>query len=321
MRRFVVSAVVALWLGLLIIPLTVFAIDSSSAIQAPLAVRSLLLGGCVKDNNVWVVGERGHIMISTDLGANWAQAESVPSQATLTSVYFINDRLGWAVGHEAVVLRTLDGGQNWQKIFSAPELDQPLLDVWFENTKHGIAIGAYGYFLETFDGGENWKSRYISEDDWHLNGLGRLKNGKLFIVGEAGSVYRSLDNGVSWTTLATPYEGSFHGILPLDGDSLVIFGLRGHIYRSDDAGNSWQELKSGVEALLTGATLLGDGRLVLTGVAGTVLISNLNITKFTTLAVPDRRSLAGVIHTGKSLTIFGKGGITTLAIPELDTND
>ncbi|NIN72690.1 MAG: sialidase, partial [Gemmatimonadetes bacterium] len=48
-----------------------------------------------------------------------------------------------------------------------------------------------------------------------------------------------------WTTLPSPYEGSFFGTLPLEGDSLLLFGLRGHLFRSDDAGESWEEIPTG----------------------------------------------------------------------------
>jgi photosystem II stability/assembly factor-like uncharacterized protein len=290
-----------------------FAAESPHAIHVPNAQHSLLLGGAIKDSKIWVVGERGHILISEDRGKNWNQADSVPTRQTLTSTFFHNKSIGWAVGHQAVILRTDDGGKNWQEVFSAPKLDQPLLDVWFKDANYGIAVGAYGYFLETNDGGSTWNHRYISEDDWHLNGIDQTGNGNLFIAAESGKVYRSEDDGQTWTSLPTPYEGSFHGLVPLGDESLIIFGLRGHVFRSDDNGDSWKQVNSGVKTLLTGGTTTIDGRLVLCGVSGTVLISNENITEFTRLDLPDRRVLAGVLSDDTSLVVLGEAG--TLVLP------
>lgn len=260
-----------------------------------------------------MVGERGHIMLSDDKGHTWTQAESVPTRETLTAAYFADEKRGWAVGHQAVILRTSDGGQTWQKIFSAPELNQPLLDIWFRDDRHGIAIGAYGYFLETSDAGDTWNSRYISEDDWHLNSIDRMDNGKLFIAAESGKVYRSEDDGKTWESLTTPYQGSFHGLIPVGGNSLIIFGLRGHIFRTDDAGDSWHEIDSGVKTLLTGGTLVSDNRLALCGVAGIVLLSDKNMSEFTAIKLQDRRSLAGILGGDESLVVYGEAG--SLALP------
>ena len=138
--------------------------------KAPLAVESLLLDGAAAGSRLVVVGERGHILTSTDDGASWTQAE-VPTRVLLTALHMHDERTGWAVGHDAVILRTVDGGESWTLAHQAPEEELPLLDVWFRDERTGFAVGAYGYFLATKDGGETWTSRTISEDDFHLNAL------------------------------------------------------------------------------------------------------------------------------------------------------
>ena len=59
-----------------------------------------------------------------------------------------------------------------------------------------------------------------------------------------------------WRQLPSPYEGSFFGVLPLDGEALLAYGLRGNLYRSENAGASWQKLASGTLAMLDGAARL-----------------------------------------------------------------
>ncbi len=284
------------------------------SVIAPLAPKSLLLAGSYAGERMVVVGERGHILYSDDKGESWTQAR-VQTLATLTGVFFHDKNLGWAVGHDAVILRTTDGGKNWSRVFAAPEEERPLLDVWFKDADYGFAIGAYGFFLTTEDGGLHWSDKMISEDDWHLNQVRQSDNGKLYIAGEAGNIYRSDDDGNTWVSLPSPYEGSFFGVLPLDGDTLLIFGLRGHLYRSEDAGENWQKINIPVGVLLNGGTRLPDGRIVIGGMGGFLFVSDDDGKNFTVRQQPDRMSIVSVLPIEKdNVLLIGDQGIKIFSL-------
>ena len=240
--------------------------------HSPLASRSLLLDGAAIGSHLVVVGERGHILTSTDDGANWQLAQ-VPIRVLLTAVHMHDPRTGWAVGHDAVILRTRDGGASWQLVHHAPEEERPLLDVWFRDARTGFAVGAYGYFLATEDGGDTWTSRTISEDDFHLNALLPVAPHRLFIAAEAGVIYRSDDGGDSWRELPSPYTGSWFNALALEEEQLLLLGIRGHLFRSVDKGDNWIQIPTATTATLTGAVQLQSGALLVTGLEGTLLIS------------------------------------------------
>ena len=87
--------------------LTAEEIMPEPAVRAPLAGESLLLDAVAIDGYFVVVGDRGHILTSTDNGDTWQQSDS-PSRAPLTGVYFHDRDLGWAVGHDSVILRTTE---------------------------------------------------------------------------------------------------------------------------------------------------------------------------------------------------------------------
>ena len=253
-------------------------VASESSVLAPLAIESLLLDGALAGSRLVVVGERGHILVSTDNGETWKQAQ-VPTRALLTALHMHDEHTGWAVGHDAVILRTVNGGETWALIHEAPEEELPLLDVWFRDRNAGIAVGAYGYALATEDGGETWRPRVISEDDFHLNALIPVEgqnagSARLYIAAEAGVIYRSDDSGDTWQELPSPYAGSWFGGLALDEHQIILAGLRGHLFRSDNDGNSWIELESGTQATLTGVARLADGTIIVTGLEGSVLTSN-----------------------------------------------
>ncbi len=82
------------------------------ALMSPLASKSLLQSVTRAGDRIVAVGQRGHVVYSTDGGASWKQA-SVPVSSDLTAVFFVDDKQGWAVGHDGVVLHTVDSGATW----------------------------------------------------------------------------------------------------------------------------------------------------------------------------------------------------------------
>lgn len=292
---------------------------ATAAVKARLVERSLLLDAFAGEEMVVVVGERGHILRSTDAGNSWQQAE-VPTSATLTGVFFHDKALGWAVGHDQVILRTTDGGKTWQLVHAPADAESPLLDVWFADSRHGYAVGAYGTFLATVDGGESWSERRIADEDFHLNQIVNAGGERLFIAAEAGKILRSDDGGKTWALLAPPYTGSFFGALPLGGKSLLIFGLRGHLFRSDDAGESWRKIPTGTEASLTNGLLLADGTIVIVGLAGTILFSHDQGHTFSSHQQSDRKGFTALLSAGAGKLVgVGEFGVKQISINSIFT--
>ena len=296
---------------------------SEEAVRAPLAAESLLLDGAAAGARLVVVGERGHILVSTNDGASWIQAE-VPTRVLLTAVHMHDERIGWAVGHDAVILRTVDGGDTWSVVHQAPEEELPLLDVWFHDERTGLAVGAYGYFLATDDGGETWTPRSVSEDDFHLNALIPVAaddsgtqpsaSRRLYIAAEAGAVYRSDDGGTTWRELPSPYAGSWFGGIALDEDRVLLTGLRGHLFRSGDGGETWSQLATGTQALLTGAARLPSGAIVVTGLEGSVLTSRDEGRSVSTARLPLREGISAVLSLADGgVLLIGEFGVRRLA--------
>ena len=308
--------------------------------MARLAPRSLLLDAALAGSRMVIVGERGHVLLSDDQGKQWRQAR-VPTRATLTGVFFLNAQLGWAVGHDEVILRSEDGGENWTRTHFAPEKQQPLLDVWFADADNGFAFGAYGTVLASHDGGRTWAEQIFephplvkkpaapkestsktdeydvegAASDMHLNAVAQASDGKLYLAAEAGHLFRSDDAGASWLELPSPYEGSFFGVLPLDGSSLLAFGLRGHLFRSEDAGLTWRPLSVPTTAMLTNDVRLDAGTIVITGLAGALLVSRDGGQSFELFAQEDRKGLSAALAAGTTLVTAGEAGIKSIALP------
>ncbi len=283
------------------------------AMPAPLVQRSMLLDVTQAGPRQVAVGERGHILYSDDCGGNWQQTK-VPTRATLTAVFFIDDKTGWAVGHDSVILKTGDGGENWRITYQDAPAEQPLFDIWFRNPRQGIAIGAYGAFLISNDGGETWQSSPISDEDFHLYSITPFGDDNLLIAGEAGSLYRSTDGGRSWQKLTRPYVGSFFGVLSLSGSSLLVYGMRGHVFRSDDGGDSWKQLDVGVNSSLEGGHRQAGGNIYLAGHDGVILRSTSQGNSFSPLQLSNRRNYAALSSCSNGdLIVVGESGVEKLA--------
>ncbi|MGH8198285.1 MAG: WD40/YVTN/BNR-like repeat-containing protein [Steroidobacteraceae bacterium] len=308
------------------------------AIIAPLAPKSLLIDLAWAGPRVFAVGERGHVLYSGDAGRTWTQAR-VAGSANLTAVYFADSKNGWAVGHVETILRTRDGGDTWEATHLEAENAQPLLDVWFDDGLRGIAVGAYGVIYSTSDGGSVWSqepfepaplagaAKVEAEPDdmeadvdlgfeFHLNALGGGPDQRVYLGAEAGQLFRSDDAGASWRELPSPYDGSFHGILPLAGDALLAFGLRGNLFRSDDGGMTWTAIQTGTTALLNSGARIDDDTVVIVGMAGVMLVSRDGGRTFALTQQADRKAISAVVPSGDgALIVAGEGGVRRLAMP------
>jgi|TARA_B110000211_G_scaffold73090_2_gene84894 photosystem II stability/assembly factor-like uncharacterized protein len=300
---------------------------------APLASKSLLLDIIeVNQSKLVAVGERGHILLSSD-GADWQQAQ-VPVQVTLTAVYFIDEMHGWAVGHDATILSSSDGGVSWQIQQHLPEMEKPLLDVLFFDKNTGVAVGAYGLFYRTNDGGKHWSIEYHNEflypeDQAYLAELKRedevayldeqssilphfnrvVADGRtLYLAGELGLIAKSNDLGVSWQRLDEIYPGSFYDIKRTQAGNLVVIGLRGHVFRSLENGSPWQASDSHVTALLSSIVLSDDQRVFILGNNGVLLESRDDGVSFTKHLQKDGKALiAGVWYKNKIIAVSDVG--------------
>lgn len=285
------------------------------AVPAPLAVSSLLTDVAGRDGRLVAVGDRGHILFSTDAGASWTQA-AVPTRALLTGVTLGDGGTGWAVGHDEVILRTADGGATWTLVRQAPETERPLLDVWFANARDGLAAGAYGSLLVTRDGGLTWETRTVVDgDDLHVNQIAAAPDGTVWLAAEAGRLYRSTNRGETWATVPSPYDGSWFGLLPRADGSLIVYGLRGHVARTTDGGATWTAVATSTDESLTCALDLGDGRFVVGGMAGTLLWGDASGT-VRRQDLPDRKAIMALAPGPPGrLLVFGEQGVQRVEIP------
>jgi photosystem II stability/assembly factor-like uncharacterized protein len=285
---------------------------------ADIAPRMLLLDGAqVAPDTFLAVGERTTILRSTDAARTWQAATITTSPtfaptATLTGISFGADgQHGWAVCHDALSLATTDAGRTWKKSWQGENLTESFLDVLALDPRHIIAVGAYGLCVETTDAGQTWAHRKLTPDDYHFNRLTRGPTGTLYLAGEHGTLLRSADSGATWQSIASPYEGSFYGIVPLDAQTLLAHGLRGRLYRSADDGRTWQMIAVATPSLLSTALKLKSGSLLFAGQARAFYLSRDTGRTVTALPVPFNTAVAALLELSEGRVLaLGEAGAT-----------
>jgi photosystem II stability/assembly factor-like uncharacterized protein len=276
----------------------------------------------------WAVGHDGLILVSDDGGENWRiqrdglaiqhQTNLETREAAHRRVEELQQRLATADEASKEQLEVdLDDArielEDADLTLEEPVFTSPLMDVWFQDANLGWAVGAFNTLVATRDGGQHWvnsDSVLNNPDQFHLNTVTGDGHGRVFVAGEGGVMFRSLDSGHSWESLEPFYDGSWFGaVYDARHDTLLVFGLRGHLYRSTDFGGTWEPTGAGNSNTLAGGNASADGGIVLAGGDGTVLLSADGGKTFRQDSLQDHLNLSSGLNRNGKLILVGQGGV------------
>lgn len=276
----------------------------------------------------WAVGHDGVILMSGDGGLTWRkqldgyQANNL-IEKEIQHLLSLSDEqraargIAYQVGELNYLLEDAE-------LFKEEGASRPFLDVLFLDQKTGFAVGAYGMIFRTEDGGEHWMPWFAhlsNPDNFHINSIVRGRDA-LYMAGEAGSLYRSDDNGSSWHSLTSPYNGPFFGLLAhskeSNGESLIAFGLRGNAFLSHDKGLTWTPLSIDSDAAILGVAVVPHLGASLFSSSGELFLFNLEGMLLGKTVTSDNGSLSHGLAAGqKHLLLVGVNGITRLRLSEI----
>jgi len=221
----------------------------------------------------------------------------VPVTVTLTDVCFNSAAEGWAVGHRGAILKSVDGGEEWTLQYdgfsAAKELlstlenagsenafygemmvedgaDKPFLNITCLGDQKAVAVGAYGWGFSTEDGGENWHpSAELFDGTQQMHVYAADKAGdRLYLAGERGLLFAMRPDLTGYEQLASPYDGTYFGIIGAPDGKVLAYGLRGNAFASVDGGATWNASTIDSNQNLTAGLVLRDGGYLLVDNAG-----------------------------------------------------
>lgn len=230
------------------------------------------------------VGERGTVVKLTvdrtpPSGVRFAL--TTVGQSGLTGLCAWRDGTLAMTGQDGTIWRSNDG-DSWTRAMivrsregavDEAQASEPLFNCWCGDDGVGIAVGAFGKILRTVNYGRDWSTASVQDDDdYHLYDVFQNR-GDLIIIGEAGRIYRSGDNGQSWLREVSPYNGSLFSGLSIINGSVLAFGLRGTVLERSPEDGDWRVVRAagqiepyfaaveaGQDVLLGSATGDIDGR-------------------------------------------------------------
>jgi photosystem II stability/assembly factor-like uncharacterized protein len=138
--------------------------------------------------------------------------------------------------------------------------------------RHGVQIAtATLLFVFTLHAQSTGWSTQSSPSSQNLYGVAFSDRNTWIAVGAAGTILRSSDGGLRWTSISSPAGDALRGV-SFHGSIGLAVGISGQVLRTIDRGSSWiQENRPTTKNLYS--VSVGDSVAVITGEEGMILVS------------------------------------------------
>lgn len=277
----------------------------TSDVNADLRGVSVVLGADNKDRpkyQIWASGTDGTVLRSLDEGNTWHQI-AIPHAGGLDfrDVEAFSDDEAYVMssgdGERSRIYKTTDGGKSWDLQYTDRRAGFFLDAMACDSNTHCVALSdpVEGKFLVlATNDGKHWSElprdkmppALPKEGAFAASGtaIALCERGGMYFGtgGPAARIFRSMDEGKSWTAFETPIGGGApsRGVFSLacDGpDDLVVVGgdykkpddnEHAAIY-SDDAGSTWHLAESQPGGYRSGVASCSYGDFAAVGPNGT----------------------------------------------------
>lgn len=213
-----------------------------------------------------IVGTLNGTYRSTTQGASWVKISSLP---TIQGISKHEDgTLIVAAGTDGLY-QSNDNGASWTKITAAST--DYFSSAFFSSDKKTLFGSSFVGLLRSVDAGKTWTNIFANDPAQakEVFSSALSPTGQIVIGTRDSGMYRSPDNGVSWTRIGlealqknpiAPYSITSCAINP-QGHIFVTTAGSG-VYRSTNNGASWEQLNAGLSTTWTTAlSFASDGSL------------------------------------------------------------
>jgi photosystem II stability/assembly factor-like uncharacterized protein len=119
-----------------------------------------------------------------------------------------------------------------------------------------IHVAFFLFFVSSLSVFGQW-SAATSGTTNNLNGGYLLDSGVGFVVGDAGTILKTTDVGMTWSPLTSGTTNALYDVYFFDATQGVAVGEQGLILRTTDGGAGWQGVTSGVKDALRSVSFSG----------------------------------------------------------------
>lgn len=175
------------------------------------------------------------------LSANPWKVITLPTEANLQGIAFIDSDRGWLVGSNATLLETTDGGLTWQEKRLTLEEDKAVLTSVSFSGKEGWIVGQPSILLHTQDRGKSWSRIPLSEK---LPGapstILALGQQSAEMTTNVGAIYQTTDGGQNWKAMVQEAVGVVRNIERSPNGGYITVSAKGNFYSTWEPGqNAW----------------------------------------------------------------------------------
>jgi photosystem II stability/assembly factor-like uncharacterized protein len=247
----------------------------------------------VDDTNLWVGIPWSGVYRSTDDGASWVETGLKKTVAAFATAQTASGQklLYAAIEYKGLYLSS-DNGMNWLELNDRIRDTTLYLDtvVGFVNGLAAFANAAgnmtllagveyYGIFRST-DNGAHWTWPLLSDDVNAVDIVPERNGGRTIYASAWDCIYKSTDDGETWTRHNLAARGHVRGVVALPNGSngaILLAGSDDGIFLSPDNGENWSQKDSGLAnpyvRILGRVTGTGGSTAVLAGTGGGIFRS------------------------------------------------
>lgn len=133
-----------------------------------------------------------------------------------------------------------------------------------------LASGYYAYLGRSVDGVTFNPVAPAVQVQW-LMGIAPAAGGHWWVVGEAGTVMASSDDGLTWSAQASGTAEDLYAVSFFDAQRGLAVGAHGAAIVTTNGGSTWSDLSTGVDDYLSDATWLDAHTVLVVGGKGRAL--------------------------------------------------
>ncbi|MGB2958257.1 MAG: LamG-like jellyroll fold domain-containing protein, partial [Bacteroidota bacterium] len=255
------------------------------------------------DGYIYAAVHPGGLYRTTDNGGTWVLGTMTPTTPFFHDIKEYTSGDLFAGAGDYGVYRSTDKGVMWQRT----ALDTGIIWEIHIDSRQYIYAGGTGKFHRSTDGGVNWSET----TGWTHAVYGfAFKPGYMFIGIHAEGVFRSTNDGATWTTVNNSLGNIYVEALTVATNGDLYVGTGGGIYKSTNNGDSWSHLNTGTIGRVHSILITLNGYMYAGSDSGVVLSSDMGGTwekRNTGLTALDATDLALGLDGNLYLATWGGG--------------